>query len=75
MSKELSRLADPDDLDLDDCVPAYLILYDKKAKMYRAYHADISDMVVLDEDPLNALESLLNILDKEINHEEDANYN
>lgn len=75
MSKELSRLADPDALDLDDCVPAYLILYDKKAKMYRAYHADISDMVVLDEDPLNALESLLNILDKEVNHEEDVNYN
>ena len=75
MSKELSRLADPDALDLEDCVPAYLILFDKKTKMYRAYHADISDMVVLDEDPLNALESLLNILDKEINHEEDANYN
>lgn len=75
MSKELSRLADPDELDIEDCVPAYLILYDKKAKMYRAYHADISDMVVLDEDPLSALESLMNILDQEVNREEDINYN
>lgn len=75
MSKELSRLADPDELDLEDCVPAYLILFDKKTKMYRAYHADISDLVVLDEDPLHAMESLLNILEKEVNHEEDANYN
>jgi hypothetical protein len=75
VSKELSRLADPDELDLDDCVPAYLILYDKKAKMYRCYHADVSDVVVLDEDPLKGMESLLNILEQEVNHETDTNYN
>ena len=75
MSKELSRIADPDELDLDDCTPAYLILYDKQAKMYRAYHADISDIVVLDSDPINALVALTDILDEGVNHEEDAKYN
>lgn len=75
MSKELSRLGDPDELDLDDCVPAYLILFDKKTKMYRAYHADISDIVVLDSDPINALVALTDILDEGVNHEEDAKYN
>jgi hypothetical protein len=75
LSKELSRLGDPDELDLDDCVPAYLILFDKKTKMYRAYHADISDIVVLDSDPINALVALTDILDEGVNHEEDAKYN
>lgn len=75
MSKELSRLGDPDELDLDDCVPAYLILFDKKTKMYRAYHADVSDIVVLDSDPINALVALTDILDEGVNHEEDAKYN
>lgn len=75
MSKELSRIMDPDGLDLDNCVPAYLIVYDKVTKMYRAYHADIQDLVVLDEDPLNALDSLITILDKEASYEEDTNYN
>jgi hypothetical protein len=75
LSKELSRLGDPDELDLDDCVPAYLILFDKKTKMYRAYHADVSDIVVLDSDPINALVALTDILDEGVNHEEDAKYN
>ena len=75
MSKELSRLGDPDELDLDDCVPSYLILFEKKTKMYRAYHADISDIVVLDSDPINALVALTDILDEGVNHEEDAKYN
>lgn len=75
LSKELSRIADPDELDLDDCAPAYLILYDKQTKMYRAYHADISDVVCLDEDPLSALESLIDILSRNIDYEEDHKYN
>ena len=75
MSKELSRLGDPDELDPDDCVPAYLILFDKKTKMYRAYHADVSYIVVLDSYPINALVALTDILDEGVNHEEDAKYN
>ena len=75
LSKELSRLADPDGLDLEDCVPAYLLLYDKKTEMYRCYHADISDVVVLDNDPVNALTTLIDVLSKEVNHEQDELYN
>ena len=70
-----SRLADPDDGLPEHFVPAYLILFDKKTKMYRAYHADIEDMIVLDEDPVNALDSLISILSMETNPNEDIKWN
>ena len=70
-----SRLADPDDGLPEHFVPAYLILFDKKTKMYRAYHADIEDMIVIDEDPVNALDSLISILSMETNPNEDIKWN
>lgn len=75
MSKELSRIMDPDELDLEDCKPAYLILFDKKTRMYRVYHADIPDMVVIDDDPLIGLQSLIDTLSEETTHEADERYN
>lgn len=73
--KDDSRLADPDDGLPEHFIPAYLILFDKKTKMYRAYHADIEDMIVLDEDPVNALDSLISILSMETNPNEDIKWN
>jgi hypothetical protein len=73
--KDDSRLGDPDDGLPEHFIPAYLILFDKKTKMYRAYHADIEDMIVLDEDPVNALDSLISILSMETNPNEDIKWN
>jgi len=75
MSKELSCIIAPDELDLEDCKPAYFIVFDKKTRMYRVYHADILDLVVLDSDPVNGLQSLLNTLSEETTHEANERYN
>jgi len=69
------RFADSDDGFPEHFVPAYLIVFDKKTKMYRAYHADIEEMIVIDEDPVSALESLIDIISMETNPDEDIKWN
>lgn len=73
--KRKPRLADTGDGFPDHFVAAYLIVFDRQTKMYRAYHADMEDLVVMDDDPVVALESLIDIISMEINHEEDDRYN
>jgi len=73
--KRKPRLADTEDGFPDHFVAAYLIVFDRQTKMYRAYHADMEDLVVMDDDPVVALESLIDITSREINHEEDDRYN
>lgn len=73
--KRKARLADMDDGFPEHYVAAYLIVYDRQTKMYRAYHADMEDLVVMDEDPVSALESLIDIISMEVSYEEDDRYN
>ena len=70
-----SKLADSEDGFPDHFVPAYLILFDRKTKMYRCYHADMEDLVVLDDDPVDALIALIDIITLEVNTNEDERYN
>jgi hypothetical protein len=70
-----ARFADQDEGFPEHFVPAYLIVYDKKTKLYRAYHADIEEMIVIDEDPVSALESLIDIISMETNPNEDIKWN
>ena len=73
--KRKARLADMDDGFPEHFVAAYLIVYDRQTKMYRAYHADMEDLVVMDDDPIAALEALIDIISMEVNHEDDDRYN
>lgn len=75
LKKKLSKLADSGDGFPEHFVPAYLILFDRNAKMYRCYHADMEDLVVLDDDPVAALSSLIDIISLEVNTNEDERYN
>jgi hypothetical protein len=73
--RESTQLADSEDGFPDHFIPAYLILFDGKTKMYRAYHADMEDVVVMDDDPVNALESLIDILTMEVDPNKDVKWN
>jgi hypothetical protein len=73
--KDSTKLADSEDGFPEHFIPAYLILFDRSTKMYRAYHADMEDVVVMDEDPVDALEALIDILTMEINPNEDVKWN
>jgi hypothetical protein len=73
--KESTQLADSADGFPDYFVPAYLILYDRKTKMYRVYHADMEDLVVMDDDPVNALESLIDIISEQVDQNIDVKWN
>jgi hypothetical protein len=73
--KESTRLADSEDGFPDHFVPAYLILFDRKTKMYRAYHADMEDLVVMDDDPVDALDALIDIISMEADPNEDIKWN
>ena len=73
--KESTRLADSEDGFPDHFVPAYLILFDRKTKMYRAYHADMEDLVVMDEDPVDALDALIDIITMEADPNADVKWN
>jgi hypothetical protein len=73
--RESTQLGDSADGFPDYFVPAYLILFDRKTKMYRAYHADMEDLVVMDDDPVNALESLIDIISMETDPNEDVKWN
>lgn len=73
--RKLSKLADSEDGFPDHFVPAYLVLFDRKTKMYRCYHADMEDLVVLDDDPVDALIALIDIISLEVNTNEDERYN
>ena len=73
--RKLCKLADSEDGFPDHFIPAYLILFDRKAKMYRCYHADMEDLVVLDDDPVDALIALIDIISLEVNTNEDERYN
>lgn len=73
-SELTARFADDDGFP-EHFVPAYLVVFDRKTKLYRAYHSDIEDVVVVDEDPVAALESLVDILSMEVNPNEDIKWN
>lgn len=73
--KRKARLANTADGFPEHFVAAYLIVYDRQTKMYRAYHADMEDLVIMDDDPIVALESLIDIISMEVNHEDDDRYN
>lgn len=56
-------------------VPTYLIMFDRKTRTYRAYHADMEELTVVDDDPVEALATLIEIVSLEVNLNEDELFN
>lgn len=73
--KRKAQLANTTDGFPEHFVASYLIVYDRQTKLYRAYHADMDDLVVMDEDPVVAIRELISIISMEINYEDDDRYN
>lgn len=69
------RLADSADGMPEHYVATYLILFDRLTKTFRAYHADMEELVVVDDDPVEALATLVDIVNMEVQLNEDELYN
>lgn len=73
--RKRSKLTDSTEGLPEHYVATYLILFDRLTRTFRAYHADMEELVVVDDDPVEALATLVDIVNMEVQLNEDELYN